>query len=330
MKYKILLSLFCVAIMPSVNAQISNFDLSKYQLPDLKRNTLETDFSANGANSRQRYDTFYNYVDRNVNNNDNSLGLNSNIHFNNYRNSPKTQRLVDVSYQISADRYKVQNNDKSLFNNYDFNSQNSSTMHLFSVDLTNRRYVTPKLFFATNFEGICRRYLSKSKDEFASVSEFLSPSNFEEYKTTNYQASGSMIVPLQVGIGRINQVQDARHAVYIFDELAKQGRIGKQPTDEEVLVFAEFISQQKNRRFFDSRHQKIAELEAIDSFLLANNFVTEHDARYFTTLEDFWSYGGLVIRESGNRISFGVTPGYYFHDYDYETTRNQPTTETTN
>jgi hypothetical protein len=76
----------------------------------------------------------------------------------------------------------------------------------------------------------------------------------------------------------------------------------------------------KNERFFDSQIRKIHEIEAIDSFINANGYALKADSRYFTTLNDFWTYGDMPLRNAGNRISFGVLPGYqYYFSEDIKT-----------
>ena len=122
-------------------------------------------------------------------------------------------------------------------------------------------------------------------------------------------------IPLKLGIGRIEQVQDARHAISVFKELSKIERITPDKTDEQIIEFARLISQLKNERFFDSRLRKIAEIESIDSFLISKNYVSEQDAKYFTTLSDFWTYGNKPSRNSGTRLSGAFLPAYYFFDY---------------
>jgi hypothetical protein len=105
-------------------------------------------------------------------------------------------------------------------------------------------------------------------------------------------------------------VQDARQSVYILDELAKVSRSDKQPTGEDVIAFAELISELKNMRYFDARLQRIYELQVVDSFLQANHLIDTNDVQYFSTLVDFWDFGNRPLRESGNRFSIHFTPGY--------------------
>ncbi len=120
-----------------------------------------------------------------------------------------------------------------------------------------------------------------------------------------------------VAKGRIEQVQDFRHAILIIEELEKRGVSNRNISEAEMIELSSLISQLKNKRFFDSRKQKEAELVALDSFLVNKGIVDEKSIQYFTGLEDIWSFGGLQVRESGKQVLFSITPGYNF-DKDLE------------
>ena len=121
-----------------------------------------------------------------------------------------------------------------------------------------------------------------------------------------------MTPSLKAGIGRIEPVQDARHAVYILQELADIARVSTDKSTEEILEFARLISELKNERFFDARLKRIYELQMVDSFLLAQDYLLEYDAAYFATLADFWANGGSPQRLSGQRISLAFIPDYLY------------------
>ena len=118
-----------------------------------------------------------------------------------------------------------------------------------------------------------------------------------------------------MGKGRIEPVQDARQAIYLFDELSKIQRSSPDKSEEQIIEFAKLISQLKNKRFFDARLRRIAELERLDSFLISNKYISKQDAKYFTTLSDLWAYGDRPSRNSGTRFSGTIRPGYYFYNY---------------
>jgi hypothetical protein len=53
----------------------------------------------------------------------------------------------------------------------------------------------------------------------------------------------------------------------------------------------------------------------VDSFLISNNYISEQNAKYFTTLSDFWAYGNRPLRSSGTRFSGAILPGHYYYDF---------------
>jgi hypothetical protein len=134
-------------------------------------------------------------------------------------------------------------------------------------------------------------------------------------KETNYDwkdLSTYGYLEIGAGKGRIEQVQDFRHAILLIQEFDKRGVSKRNISEAEMVEFSSLISQLKNKRFFDSRKQKEAELVALDSFLVNKGIVDEQSIQYFNGLEDIWVFGGLQIRESGKQVLFSITPGYYF------------------
>ena len=91
---------------------------------------------------------------------------------------------------------------------------------------------------------------------------------------------------LGLGFGRIEDVTDARQAIYMLEALHKNGVLSRQLSNEEVVALAQKISSEKNKRFFDSRLHKIDEISAVDSFFVASKALSKNDASYFTALYD--------------------------------------------
>lgn len=108
---------------------------------------------------------------------------------------------------------------------------------------------------------------------------------FGESKSVNKTGSTSVkaSIPLRVGKGRIEQVEDARQAIYILDNLAKRGVLNRRLSNDEIYTFSQIISTVKNKRFFDSRLRMIDEITTVDSFLVKNNLLATAGAPYFTT-----------------------------------------------
>jgi len=299
-KLKTVLALIIISLSLNGFAQLSSFDLAKYKLPDLKRRTLNTYFNLNGSN-------YYYKLNNSPYNNYDKLATNSFktdfiINYNYYLNSEKYQRNATLAlYFLSS--FINQKQDDEL--EYKDNNLSPSLFYLY----TNRKYFNPKTFFETD---LILDYQYKNNLIY-SLSHY---TNHTEKTGDIHEHTITAAIPLKIGIGRIEPVQDARHAVYILQELTKTGSITEDISDEDILEFASLISEIKNRRYFDSRLQKIAEITSVDSFLVSKGYIKEQDAKYFTTLNDYWTYGDQQIRQSGTRISFALTPGYYFNKFN--------------
>ncbi|PLX01505.1 MAG: hypothetical protein C0595_14425 [Marinilabiliales bacterium] len=298
-KLKTALLLIIISLSLNGFTQLSSFDLSKYKLPNLERRTLDTYFNFNGRNNYFKInDTLYSRYQKFATNSYNS---NINIGYNYYLNSEKYQRDAVLRLDFLSSFYNQKEDDELDYKNNDL------TPSLF-YQYTNRKYFNPKTFFETD---LLLHYQYRNNIIYS-----LSPMTNRTEKTGDIQSHKILAaIPLKIGRGRIEQVQDARHAVYILKELTKVGSITEDLSDEDILEFATLISEIKNRRYFDSRLQKIAEIVSVDSFLVSKGYITEQDAKYFTTLNDYWTYGDQQIRQNGTRISFALTPGYYFNTY---------------
>lgn len=272
----------------AVNAQTANhYNLSAYKLPDYRYHLLETGFTLAGVNNSHKvFDqkSLYQLFEGDVN-----------VNYNSYLNSRKTQR---------TQAFRANFNGSSLYKDGgSVVEENSNLYSSFSYGIINKLYFHNKVFLETGVYGRYRyghiKYSNNRIDTLISINDLTSN---EHDVTAN--------IPLGVGIGRIEQIQDYQKAIYIYEDLLKNGRAVAGKSEQEVMELATFISQLKNKRFFDFRIKNIQDLEALDSFLIVNNFKTQNDARYFARLVDNWNFVDNFIRESGTTISFKVTPDY--------------------
>jgi hypothetical protein len=291
MKHLPLLSCLMFASLFSFS-QVENYDLSKYKLPDIKRQQLDFDFQSGGQNSSSKY--FFenqNYRDtiKDVNN---RFTGNYNLGYLFYRNTKNIQSSITAKTYGNYSKTKQDNINYSSQDSYLFENRLS-----FNFDL--KYFVTPSNWFISAVPNFGFSYYNyKDKD---------SESNFE-IKSFYTNAS----VGIGGGKGRIEQVQDFRHAILLLEELEKRDVSNRNISETEMIELSSLISQLKNKRFFDSRKQKEAELIALDSFLIDKGIVNEKSIQYFTGLEDIWVFGGLHIRESGKQVLFSIVPGYSF------------------
>jgi len=288
-------------------AQINTFDISKYKAPNYKTRALETNFNLSGYNFLTNSESDYS-VPRNKKGNSGNLNFQFDLYFNQSINNLKLQRNFSI-YANSAFRFSDYNFTPDL------NSDKTLNFSTNSIDITreNRRYFKKNLFLETNvlLESYYNTRYEKTQNPDGTSTE---------YHAEDYWLSADF--PIKIGKGRIEEVGDARHAVYILDELSKIDRTTATKSDAEITEFANLITQLRNKRFLDTRLRKMAEIETLDSFLLSKNYITNHDANYFTTLRDFWDYGFNSNRKSGARISGVLIPSIdYYNDLQNDNQR---------
>lgn len=123
-------------------------------------------------------------------------------------------------------------------------------------------------------------------------------------------ANSSNKATFYLGVGRINQVQDARQTLYILDDLKEKELLNNYPDSSKIVELAQLFTKLKNDRFLDDREKKIYQITQIDSFFQANNLVKNANATYFTLLNDNWDNCGTPERQSGNRFMLGAEGNY--------------------
>jgi hypothetical protein len=316
MKTKFLFTiLFISSLINNGFGQYNNFDLSDYKLPDLKRKSIDTYFNLSGNNGTIKFNTNYYGNDNRQKTNNNTLNGDILLNYSSFINSPTLQRESNLSTQLSVLNAHQKANSTGFAYEYGYGNEYGYIYRNFVNELVqkslyynpvihysliNRNYYRPIYFYETDI--VVNYSFNKVKNTLKSESD-----NYTDTRTTNNFAT---YVPLKIGIGRIEPVQDARHALYILEELKKTNRLSADLSAEEIIHLARHISQLKNERFFDTRVRQMQEIESIDSFMVANNYIAQQDARYFTTLTDIWMYGNQPQRNSGTRISAALYPGY--------------------
>lgn len=106
-------------------------------------------------------------------------------------------------------------------------------------------------------------------------------------------------VTIGLGKGRVERVQDAQMALFILNDLSKQGLLRNGFTSGQAYALSTLITDINNRRVFDFRRRRIYELTRLDSFLQASGLTGKTDIRHFTTLNDNWAFAINPFRLSG-------------------------------
>lgn len=283
---------FFIILCNQLQAQISEYKLSDYKLPDFKRHMLDFNF---GLSSFHRIMDIELINDRELNY---GGGFNSQYSF--LKNSRKYQGRFTFyeNLGLSSSRFKRDTVYKST--NKNFRSSNY-------LVINNQFFNQSEYFIQADLSSGFEYYRTNRVTEMYENNNWQNKTN-EKPRTTYFDFNGT----LGVGKGRIEPVQDARHALYILDALKKAGRLKREPSKEEITEIASKISILKNERVLDARLKKIEELNTIDSLLNQMGLIETPDMIYFSHLNDMWDYGGNQYRSSGISISVNYKPTFEY------------------
>ncbi len=277
-------------------AQDKNFNLSKYKFPDYKRHELEFNFNSVGSSSNHTFT--YPIDDINTTQKYKSSKFQSNFDTE-YKYSNFTRKRIDqlnISFFGSYNYYKTEN----------YNSKSKE--------------ISPNLNL--EIEASRKNYLKKDKLFIGEVLTFSSSYSRDKYtENTTLSDSKSYNTKLGLGIsigsGRIEHVSDLWQGYYILTKLKQQNSLDRELKEQDIFEFSKFISQLHNKRFFDYRQRKITEFQALDSMLYSQKLIDRTDMRYFTTLNDYWSYPSYFDRKSGKEIVFQLLPNTDIYRDEY-------------
>lgn len=295
--FQLMASVLALFQFTFVSAQVETFKLSDYKLTDINYRSWDNTLNYNGNQNK-----LFARVADTVLTKDyyNRLDYTGNITL--YQNSRPKQRRTNIGLYFSGFRQGNEYTKRSESKYYFWQtSVQLSDMHRFYHAKNIFFEVEPK--FSYNFYQDYRY----SEDAFAKT----------ESRTSNNRHIYSVGVPVKVGQGRLERVEDARQAVYLLQQLKKRGRLRTEVSHEKILELTAFVSKLRNKRFFDFRLQRIYQLEQLDSFFIANDILSKHDAKYFAATMDYWMYGGGPVRSSGKRFSMAFYPifGQSFGNY---------------
>lgn len=263
--------------------QYKSYKLGDYKNPDYKRKSLDVNLNSSGNFSK------------NTNETNNVMKGNLGFSFNQIRNSRRVQDKTNISLTTDAGINRQNNGNEQKLRSFGTALSLNQKAHYYIVD---------EKFIEVSPVGNVGYNHNKNKDN--------STDYLYQYRK-NF--SSDISVDLGTGNGRIENVTDARQAVYILSELQGKGYLKRELTHEEVDDFARKIAVIKNKRQYDARNKLIDEITNINKYLVENGYVEEDNtAEYFLSLNDNWQYGDKDERLSGSRFKFGITPSFNFYD----------------
>jgi len=289
--FSLCLCFLCTTFSFRLSAQeYNNFDLNKYYTPDIVRNALDLDFNSSGRSTS----TNSKYDNQTVPNESfsSNIGGTINSSFSTYKNTRKRISSLTLNGSFSGSY-------SSYWETTELTNKRNNNASGLGVNYSDKFYNKSTLFLSAGI--IARLNPTNNKQQLQSDPN---PRETNE-KINQYYFNPS----IGIGIGRIEQVQDARQSIYMLDDLSKKGILSRQLTNNEVFSLAQQMSTIKNKRFLDSRLRLIEEVTAIDAFFVSNGLLDKSDAAYFTTLYDNWLYGAAFERKSGQTFEFQINGG---------------------
>ncbi len=292
---------FILFSVKTANAQSAGFKLSDYKNPDYLYQILDLNLQFNSGFLAYPFKNTPNSSARNF-----SLNSGAGANYSRYKNTLQTQQEQHISFDagIGSSSYKHKQDN----NGPDKSSSFSNDEGLSLVGI-NRFYNEKQQYFEVNgtlsgrYNGLYTQIETLNADTITTKGK-------SGRKDLALNFAGGLLI----GKGRIEQVQDARLAMFILEDLQKLNRTKKPASDEQVLALAREITLLKYKRFFDNRLRKIAEITAIDAFLQKNNIAGIADAAYFTSLNDNWDFANNPFRNSGKRWFSGLEANYGYQN----------------
>lgn len=287
------LCFLCTNLFFQLSAQeYKNFDLNKYYTPDIVRNILNLSGSSNGEIDNKT-DEFQ----------QGEFNANLNAQLSSYLSTRKLERSIRATMNLSGNT----NSDKTLSTGLNSKSSNFNGWFGFNA---NYKLYNPQNKFLSFGGALSSGYNTGSSNRADSL---------EHSDTGNSRYIGSNAdLYIGAGIGRIENVTEARQAMFLIDVFSKNNILSRDLTYNEIWNLTQEMSRIKNKRFLDSRLHLMSEISRVDSFLTANNLITKPDALYFTNLYDIWLYGDAFQRLSGQSIELRLNPDFDIRSFNSE------------
>ncbi len=267
-----------------LNAQIVIQDWDALRSKELKRHNISILLDGQVERQRLKFNlpTIINPPPSNISTN--SL-FKLNPSFQLRSSSAKKQQLVEIGITYSPSQLNYKSIPSSVLNS----KQNQ--FHL-EGQLINRVYINNNFYFQSGFTG-----------QYTNLNAQFGASNIGRFYNSILQVK----VPLAIGYGRIDEIQDAVAVQFIIHDLTAQNKLSRKLTDADVAEFTQWFSSLLNKRLINHNKLKSNENLELQAWLKSKQLISEDQALEIKDLKP-WSYSWLPIRKTGYRFSFGLMP----------------------
>ena len=131
------------------------------------------------------------------------------------------------------------------------------------------------------------------------------------------EAHVSVGASVGIGKGRLEYVQDAQAALFILNDLYREGIIKSTVSAELTDRLARLITEMKRKRIIDQRRRTIYQLTSIDSFLVTSGIISNCDSKTSAIINDNLFFG-FTNDLSGREYTYGPDTRMYDLDFNRE------------
>ncbi|MBX2929949.1 MAG: hypothetical protein KF852_19095 [Saprospiraceae bacterium] len=290
----LLLSLVAAFSPHAATAQsdTTTYNYAAFRFPDINRRAL--DFSmdvAGSANASETRGTFP------ISLSSGNFSQNLSASYGQFINNERLQALRSVSlFQGFSDRSQetiIQNTPNNFFWQQEARLSVSSSGE-------NRLYRSPLRYLEANWlVSVQYNFLQRRQNG-------PNPAIKSEMTRT------ALKMPLRIGVGRIEPVDDVFLAKFMVDDMQQNGILAAPLSESDLFALGQVMAHARNQRNFDFRRQRIYELTQLNNWFKEKGITDSGDLMFFTTLADNWLYGFSNVRSSGQRFSVGIEPFYQY------------------
>ena len=287
----IFLSIFYISVIFVHTSYSQQYDYSRFRFPDVKVKGLNSTANLYGHLFK------YNNEQMDFKTNQFNYSLNGNYFL--FTNNSVQQKTDRVYFYHSLDYNK--NIYNLIINNQNRTTKSRNVQFLISKQQVNRKYSnTDGALF-----GIRNRFFEFDHNIQLDYNHRYAKNELDENKQNSIGVFATM--PVKIGYGRIEPMNDLFLAQFLMDDLLQAGLITTYFTEDQLFELAQLMSSVRNQRVFDFRRANIYQLTEIAGWMEKNNI--PQNIRSFTVLTDNWQYAFNNTRNHGKRISLGLIPG---------------------
>jgi hypothetical protein len=233
-------------------------------------------------------------------------------------------RLVAYFNHVNDQQSSSDPFDQSRYNTVDSDRDSKDySLYLYET-LDAGQYIAGDLFLSARGK-LSFRYTDSPNNESLTESVsyiYYSPDTLRKHTAESQQDYSydrktlAIDINIMPGWGRMYEGQYAATALYMIDELNREGVLKRTPTAEEMEQLTEIIYQNRLKYAIDKRLRKIESLKEVLDFLQNNEIIDNTGPYGYLLIQDVWDYFPSYDRPFGVRLRGGT-------GIEFSSSRNQ-------